>query len=433
VYVESNYSEDYSHIIINKDSPADEWSLLSLNEYVYNLEGLSEKEFKEKHKGYWKERRLSIKSDIAKKESTRVVSLNTLQKPSQSLKDLLIKSKNDPSKVYCLENYYLYKGRSLAFFSKKMRSINGRLVPSEILTNVFTHINYLSLGHESEGVPFPNSQKPLGLLRTLIQLFKDKNAVILDCFVGSGTTGHAVMKLNAEDGGQRQYICVQIPEKLDPKNKNQATACDFLDGIEKPRTIAEITKERLRRAGAKIRQEHPDFNGDLGFKVFKQVPSQQLLASQGLDLTTTTELDLEALREAQIRNQQPSLPLESVNPLHLAYEVMLKRHTYPLTAPIERITFAGHDDCFRLGSEEGALCIFATEININAIIKGLIEILEHDDSAFPTAVYMLENAFHSAGEYNDFASALEQLSTHYNIGTGKAERGEQPTLKFYTL
>lgn len=111
--------------------------------------------------------------------------------------------------------------------------------------------------------------KNVSYLSLLFNLIDNKNAVILDCFAGSGTTGHAVMKLNAEDGGTRQYICVQIPEALDPKNKNQATACDFLDGIAKPRTIAEITKERLRRAGAKIRQEHPDFQGDLGFKVFK--------------------------------------------------------------------------------------------------------------------------------------------------------------------
>ena len=112
---------------------------------------------------------------------------------------------------------------------------------------------------------------------------------------------------------------------------------------------------------------------------------------------------------------------------------MLKRHTYPLTAPIERITFAGHDECFRLGSAEGALCIFTKEININAIIKGLIELLETDDSAFPSTIYMLENAFHSAGEYNDYANALDQLSIHFNIGTGKKEGPDQPTLKFYTL
>ena len=127
--------------------------------------------------------------------------------------------------------------------------------------------NFSSSFDNTKVFDFP---KPLSLLEFLIEQLADQtNAVILDCFAGSGTTGHAVMKLNAEDGGQRQYICVQIPEKLDPKNKNQATACDFLDGIQKPRTIAEITKERLRRAGAKIRQEHPDFQGDLGFKVFK--------------------------------------------------------------------------------------------------------------------------------------------------------------------
>jgi adenine-specific DNA-methyltransferase len=287
---------------------------------------------------------------------------------------------------------------------------------------------YKDMGNVSKegNIKYKNGKKPIRLIKDLCKKFipaDNSNPIILDAFGGSGSTAHAVHEWNKE----ASFISIQIPDSLEVL-KEQATGTkkttiqeliSIIASYNRPPFLSELQKIRLNNVG-------------IPFKVFKQVPSQQLQATQGLDLTTT-EADLEALKEAQIRNQQPSLPLESVNPLHLAYEVMLKRHTYPLTAPIERITFAGHDDCFRLGSEEGALCIFATEININAIIKGLIEILEHDDSAFPSAVYMLENAFHSAGEYNDFASALEQLSTHYNIGTGKAERGEQPTLKFYTL
>ena len=83
-----------------------------------------------------------------------------------------------------------------------------------------------------------NFPKSLTLLHDLIYIATKRDSLILDCFAGSGTTGHATMKLNAEDGGNRQYICVQLPEKLDPKNKNQATACEFLDSIAKPRTIA---------------------------------------------------------------------------------------------------------------------------------------------------------------------------------------------------
>ena len=97
----------------------------------------------------------------------------------------------------------------------------------------------------------------------------DGQDVVLDFFAGSGTTGHATMAQNAADGGNRRYILVQLPERLDPENKDQKTAIDFCDQLKKPRTIAELTKERLRRAGKKIRSENPLFAGDLGFRVFK--------------------------------------------------------------------------------------------------------------------------------------------------------------------
>ena len=69
--------------------------------------------------------------------------------------------------------------------------------------------------------------------------------------------------------GNRRYILVQLPEPLDPENKDQKTAAEFCDKLGKPRTIAELTKERLRRAGKKIEEENPMFAGDLGFRVFK--------------------------------------------------------------------------------------------------------------------------------------------------------------------
>lgn len=175
--------------------------------------------------------------------------------------------------------------------------------------------------------------KPVDLISKLVGLSPEKNAVILDCFAGSGTTGHAVMKLNAEDGGQRQYICVQLPEKLDPKNKNQATACDFLDGIQKPRTIAEITKERLRRAGAKIRQEHPLFHGDLGFKVFKLADSTVAPKHSTYNSRKTFEAQVhneaDKYQEA-LKNQHRLAYMTQTPPEAIAWEVAIKKG-YELT------------------------------------------------------------------------------------------------------
>jgi adenine-specific DNA-methyltransferase len=89
------------------------------------------------------------------------------------------------------------------------------------------------------------------LLETLITLGTSENDLILDFFAGSGTTGDAVMQLNAEDGGNRKFILVQLPEEIDPK-KNK-TAYDFVkEELKAEPTIFEITKERLHRAAKKI-------------------------------------------------------------------------------------------------------------------------------------------------------------------------------------
>jgi adenine-specific DNA-methyltransferase len=113
--------------------------------------------------------------------------------------------------------------------------------------------------------------KPTRLIRTLIQSVTSpaEDSIVMDFFAGSGTTWHAVMAQNAADGGERRCILVQFPEPLDPENKDQRTAAAFCDRINKCRSIAEITKERLRRAGAAIKRDVPTFQGDIGFRVFK--------------------------------------------------------------------------------------------------------------------------------------------------------------------
>ena len=83
---------------------------------------------------------------------------------------------------------------------------------------------------------------------------------VLDFFAGSGTTAHAVMQLNAEDGGKRQCISVQLPELT--KTDSEAYKAGY-------KNIAELSKERIRRAGKKIKEENPDADIDIGFRVLK--------------------------------------------------------------------------------------------------------------------------------------------------------------------
>ena len=91
----------------------------------------------------------------------------------------------------------------------------------------------------------------------------------MDFFAGSGTTGHAVFSQNAKDRrNARRYILVQLPEQL-RESSNERTALEFCDQMGKPRNIAEITKERLRRSGRESAGHLSEHKGDLGFRVFK--------------------------------------------------------------------------------------------------------------------------------------------------------------------
>ena len=107
--------------------------------------------------------------------------------------------------------------------------------------------------------PFPKDEE---VIEHYVESFTDSNAIILDFFSGSATTAHAVMKLNAEDGGNRKFIMVQLPEKTD--EKSEAYKAGY-------KNICEIGKERIRRAGKKIKEESglSAQNLDTGFRVLK--------------------------------------------------------------------------------------------------------------------------------------------------------------------
>ena len=111
------------------------------------------------------------------------------------------------------------------------------------------------------GRPFSNP-KPVGLIKFLLDIIKPDDSLILDFFSGSATTAHAVMQLNAEDGGKRKYICVQLPEKTPEGSEARKAGYD---------TICEIGKERIRRAGKKIKEEAGLMGQDLdtGFRVLR--------------------------------------------------------------------------------------------------------------------------------------------------------------------
>ena len=138
--------------------------------------------------------------------------------------------------------------------------------------NVWTWWSNSEVGHSQEatqevkdifdGHAYFDYPKPVRLLKKAIQIGTHEDSIVLDFFSGSATTAHAVMQLNAEDGGHRKFIMVQLPEKCD--ETSEAYKAGY-------KNICEIGKERIRRAGEKIKAESPMTTQDLdiGFRVLK--------------------------------------------------------------------------------------------------------------------------------------------------------------------
>ena len=134
--------------------------------------------------------------------------------------------------------------------------------------------------------------KPVNLLKTLLGSIETKeNDVFLDFFAGSGTTAHSIYSLNLEDSLERNFICVQLPEPTDIKKEGYKAGY---------KTIFDITKARIKLSADKIRQENPDFHGDLGFKVFETVEDFRVEDDdKELSLMTMTMFDDVILTDEQ--------------------------------------------------------------------------------------------------------------------------------------
>lgn len=154
--------------------------------------------------------------------------------------------------------FYKDRVRNMVTYLREVVSIEkAGIFKLDNAGNLWDDINYNNLASEA-GVSFPNGQKPVQLISRLLQMFDDQDMTILDFFSGSATTAHSVMQLNAEDGGHRKFIMVQLPEPCDEKKTGYKNIC-------------EIGKERIRRAGDKIKADNPlgTQNLDTGFRVFR--------------------------------------------------------------------------------------------------------------------------------------------------------------------
>ena len=230
--------------------------------------------------------------------------------------------------------------------------------------------------------------KTVELIKRCIELYTIQGDIILDFFSGSATTAHSVMQLNAEDGGNRKYIMVQLPELCDEDSEAYKAGYKHL---------CEIGKERIRRAGEKIKSDEslPLENReklDIGFKVFK------------LDSSNIKEWDTDT------ENLQQSL-LDSIenikrdrNTLDVLYEILLK-YGLDLNIPIEK-----NKDFYSIGG--GSLLVSLNKEINNEVINSICEEykkLQEIDKEFKTTVILRDNSFKDDEVKTNAIKKLEQV------------------------
>ena len=173
--------------------------------------------------------------------------------------------------------------------------------------------------------------KPTGLIKFLVNSVSDSEAIVMDFFAGSGTTADAVMRLNAQDGGNRKFILVQLPGPLDPESKEQKTAAEYCKANKIPLNISALCQERVRRVVKDVSDQEGKELG-LGFKVFKLSESNFKVWESNAE-----KINLEEKLFDHVDHVKKDRTQEDV-----LYELLLKSG-FPLTVRIEKVRLADKD------------------------------------------------------------------------------------------
>jgi len=354
----SKYLKYYSSIIENIESECEQWKIISLDEYFKDKNIILDRE----ELNEWK---LSNAQRLVYRTNSKTVDKFLLKNPNAPDICKLI---NDDGK-----EIIKWGNKEMLFLEKYI---------DEYLGDIWLDISTINLNKETHALVFENGQKPLTLIKRLLKSLETENNIVMDFFSGSGTTAHAVMQLNAEDGGSRRFICVQLPEETDEKSEVRKAGFN---------TIAEIAKERIRRAGRQISDGlQSGQNVDTGFKVFK-------LAESGFkQWRQPADTDAESLQGELLLNIDSVLsetPSEN-----LLYELML-RMGLKLTC---KVSFSDGVYCVE-DEDTGGLYAFLLERVDQGLIDAVLEkhpvkvavldrLFEGDDALKSNTVLQMKDA-----------------------------------------
>ena len=288
-------------------------------------------------------------------------------------------------KQYIEENRIIWgEGDSYPMVKRYLSEVQDGLVPTTLFEREFAGDNSFANNELKELFEIDKIMsypKPSKLVKRLLQISSKDNDIILDFFSGSATTAHAVMQLNAEDGGNRKFIMVQLPE-LTPED-SEAYKAGY-------KNICEIGKERIRRAGERIKAETGKEDLDIGFKVFKLDDSNIKTWDPDYD-------NLKATLEDMANNIKEGRTKEDV-----LFEIILKLGL-ELTVPINEIKVKGKV-IYNVG--KGALLVCLEDDITEDILN---EIPKHKSEFMETRVVFKDNAFKRD---SDKLNAVQNLKQH---------------------
>lgn len=305
--------------------------------------------------------------------------------PKETMDDLLAAGRilfgEDESKLIELKVY-------ASEFKEKLSSlleIDGRLGAYDLKEDF-----------PSEGKVFTNP-KPVRLYEAFLPfLLKENGDLIVDFFAGSGATAKAVWKLNSKDSVRRKFFLVQLPEPLNEDDREQKPGIQLCDSLGLPRTIAEITKERLRRAGKRVKAENPHFNGDTGFRVFK-------LASSNIRAWNPNP---EALGKSLFEHQEHLV--ESRKQVDVLYELLLKLGL-DLCVQIDKRNIH-RKDVYSVGGGVLMACLESSisQAEVEILAQGMIAWHRELSPAGDSTCVFRDNGFADDVAKSNLAAILEQ-------------------------
>lgn len=207
-YVPAKYHPNYNLFIGNRDQDVSEWKFIPIKKKVLELNGFNnEKEAKEKFGEMYSSVMENMIAEFAFKHPDEVVSIRDLHKPTEKVRKLQIESREDGGNIRIYKktdgsNMYLYKGGALAFYSSKIKNIDGKPQVIELLSDFWEHISWAGIAREGN-VTLKNGKKPEKLIKQILEIATDVNDIVLDYHLGSGTTCSVSHKMG------RHYIGIE--------------------------------------------------------------------------------------------------------------------------------------------------------------------------------------------------------------------------------